>query len=296
MLQAAVQTEPNLALGYQNLALSQFFSGKRDDALASASKAVGLDPKNAVTQYLRAYLNTQAGQKTEDPQVEQDLREAIALNADFAPPYGLLEWYLAAHHRDLPEALKLAEKALQLEPANISYQLDYAEVLVQLQQLDDAQRMAVRARDSASEPHQKANAEKFLNYVEQVRSISAARSSQFVTQKASATADTGTNLSGGTSSRRPKMSPPGVPMEMRGTVKDVKCSGQELEVALMFRDVQFNLHSRNYSHVDFDTRAPIQTRDYDPCSGLKGHDVTVEFVPVENKPYDGELHSVAIDK
>jgi len=296
MLQAAVQTEPNLALGYQNLALSQYISGKRDDALASASKAIALDPKSAVTHYLRAYLNTQAGPKTEDGQVEQDLREAIALNPEFAPPFGLLGWYLAAHHRNLPEALKLAEKALQLEPANISYQLDYAEVLVQMQELDDAQRMAVRARDSASEPQQKANAERFLNYVDQVRSTSGARSTQFAAQKASATADTGMNPSGGTSPRRPKMGPPGVPMEMRGTVRDVKCNGQELEVTLMARDVQFNLHSRNYSHVDFDTRTPIQTREYDACKELKGHDVTVEFVPVENKPYDGEIHSVAIDK
>lgn len=294
MLLAAVQTEPNLALGYQNLALSQFFSGKHDDALASASKAVALDPKNAVTHYLRAYLNMHAGMQTEESGVEQDLRDAIALNPDFAPPYGLLGQYLATHRRDLHEALKLAEKALQLEPANINYQLDYAEVLVQMHQLDDAQRMAVRARDSASEPQQKASAEQFLKYVDQVRSIAAARSSQFAPQNA--TADTGLNPSGGTSSRRPKMSPPGVPMEMRGTVRDVKCNGQELEVTLVARDVQFNLHSRNYSHVDFDTRTPIQTRDYDPCAGLKGHDVTVEFVPVENKPYDGEIHSVAIDK
>jgi hypothetical protein len=165
-----------------------------------------------------------------------------------------------------------------------------------MQELDDAQRMAVRARDSASEPQQKANAERFLNYVDQVRSTSGARSTQFAPQKASAVADTGVNPSGGTGPRRPKMGPPGVPMEMRGTVKEVKCNGQELEVTLMARDVQFNLHSRNYSHVDFDTRTPIQTRDYDACKELKGHDVTVEFVPVENKPYDGEIHSVAIDK
>lgn len=296
MLQAAVQTEPNLALGYQNLALSQFFSGKRDDAVGSASKAVALDPKSAVTHYLRAYLNTQAGMKTEEGGIEQDLREAIALNPDFAPPYGLLGWYLAAHHRNLPEALKLAEKALKLEPANISYQLDYAEVLVQMQQFDDAQRMAVRARDSALEPQQKASAERFLNYLEQVRRVQA----HILPPNGGGLLQSGSNdesaPAGGTQLTWPSKAESTVSTKISGMVKDVACNQHEMQVTLEVREVDFTLHSRDYTRVTFDSGAPFESGKFDPCKDLHGHHATIEFVLVENKPYDGEIHSLAIDK
>jgi tetratricopeptide (TPR) repeat protein len=54
LLQDAIRLDPNLALAQQNLAETELFEGKLDDALAPASKAVALDPTNSLTRYLRA--------------------------------------------------------------------------------------------------------------------------------------------------------------------------------------------------------------------------------------------------
>ena len=57
LLEEALKLDPKLPLAYQNLGLMQLSSGHRGEALASFSQAVGLDPKNALTRYLRAYLS-----------------------------------------------------------------------------------------------------------------------------------------------------------------------------------------------------------------------------------------------
>jgi tetratricopeptide (TPR) repeat protein len=183
MLEEAAKADPNGALTYQNLMLAQFFNGERDAALASASEAISLDSKNAVTRYLRAYLITHGSGARDDSQAEADLRASIALNPNFAAPYGELAWFLAERNQNLSEALAFGRQAVTLEPANTSYQLDLAQVLVHMQQYEDARRLAVRARDGASDPRQRANAEQFLNYVQGVRDLHAPRPAAAIEQR-----------------------------------------------------------------------------------------------------------------
>ena len=49
-----------------------------------------------------------------DSQMEEDLRAAIAISPEFAPPYGVLAVYLSNRGENLPEALQLAQKAQTL--------------------------------------------------------------------------------------------------------------------------------------------------------------------------------------
>ena len=81
-----------------------------------------------MTRFLRAYLTSmQGGAVGDDEQMEADLRAAIAVSPEFAPPYGVLAMYVANQGTDLPEALKLAQKAQALEPGNTNYQIDLAQ-------------------------------------------------------------------------------------------------------------------------------------------------------------------------
>ena len=57
LLEQALRLDPKLALAHQNLGLMQLSGGQRGEALASFSQAVELDPRNALTRYLRAYLS-----------------------------------------------------------------------------------------------------------------------------------------------------------------------------------------------------------------------------------------------
>jgi Flp pilus assembly protein TadD len=148
----------------------QLSSGERAKALASFSRAVELDPKNALTRYLRAYLSFgQRNVSTGDAHIEDDLRQAIALDPDFAPSYGLLAVYLAASNENLTEALAIARKGVSLEPGNGLYALSLAQVLAQMGRFGDAETAARTARANATNPTERANAEQFLAYVQRIR-------------------------------------------------------------------------------------------------------------------------------
>ena len=100
-----------------------------------------------------------------DAQIEDDLRQAIALDPEFAPSYGLLAVYLAASNNNLSEALAMAQKGVSLEPGNALYALSLAQVLMRMERFGDAETAARTARANATNPIERANAEQFLAYL-----------------------------------------------------------------------------------------------------------------------------------
>lgn len=168
-LEEALRLDPNVALAYQYLGMTEFLQGQREKALESVSKAIALDPKNSFTRYMRAFLRSSGtGMRSSNPQIEEDLRQAIAISPDFAPSYGLLAVCLAAAGRHLEEALTLAQKAVSFEPGSSSYQLALAQVLARTNKLDEAGIAATRASAWARNPAEKASAESYKSYLDQV--------------------------------------------------------------------------------------------------------------------------------
>ncbi len=96
------------------------------------------------------------------------MRAAIAISPEFAPPYGVLAMYVANQGNDLPEALKLAQKAQALEPGNINYQIDLAQRAGANGSFQEARKIAQDARVNATDPRERAEAERFLAYLDQV--------------------------------------------------------------------------------------------------------------------------------
>jgi len=172
MLNEALQRDPNIGLAHQYLAVGEFLEGQRDQAVESASKAIALDPNNWFTRYLRAYLKTSVGgMGSTDPQIEDDLRRAIAMRPEFAPPYSLLAVHLAAGNRNLDEALTLAQKAVAFEPANSNYQLALAQVLIRQNKVDEADLASRRASAWARDPVEQVNADNFRQFLDTFRTL-----------------------------------------------------------------------------------------------------------------------------
>jgi len=172
ILNQALEQDPNIALVHQYLAVDEFFEGQHDKAVDSASKAIALDPNNWFARYLRAFLKTSGpGMGSTDPQIEDDLRRAIAMRPEFAPPYSLLAVHLAAANRNQDEALALAQKAVAFEPANPNYQLALAQVLIRQNKVDEADLASQRASAWARDPVEKANAENFRLFLVTYRKL-----------------------------------------------------------------------------------------------------------------------------
>jgi tetratricopeptide (TPR) repeat protein len=294
LLEEAVRLDPKVAMAHQNLATVEFFEGHREKALESASRAIELDPKNPLTRYLRGYLAFSQGGNVRDPQIEADLRQAIATNPDFLPPYGLLAVYLAAGNENLPEAMKWAQKAASIEPGNSNYVLSLAQVLARMQRYDEAQTVAMRARASASNSEERAFADQFLSFLVQARNLESRRDEPRVEASPRGQGAAPDNARRGFSTSDDDLSNA---KTAEGSVTRVTCTGNEMLVSIMAQgNRQLTLHARDYTRVSYDQDVAFATRDFQPCTLLEGHTASIDYLVVPGRKYDGEIQSVEVEK
>ena len=307
LLQNATILDPELALAQQNLAVFYYLQEKSAEARAALDAAIKLDPKNALTRFLRAYLDSKRSlSDAVDSAAEADLRTAIAANPNFAPAYGLLATRMGAGGQDLPEALELARKGALLEPGNTSYQLTYAEVLARMRKYDDAAKIAANIAVKAPDPQSKTNARQFLEYLQQIKNAEA-RNGQF----RSGGPSTDVAVSKSSNSPEPDSADdddeeapekPGVndgKLRVDGTVADVQCKTQDMVITVVTADGPVKLHALDNTKVDYVSDVPLKSEEFWPCTSLKGHVVKAKYLPEPTKgtpPYQGELASVEIRK
>jgi tetratricopeptide (TPR) repeat protein len=294
LLEDAVKLDPKLALGYQYLGFAEYQDGQKAEALADFTRAIELNPKNALTRYLRAYLaSTQAGAIGNDERLEEDLRAAIAASPNFAPPYGVLGVYLAVQGEKLPEALALARKAIELEPGNSTYRLDIAQVFARMNRYADARTAANQARESARSPQQKQEVEQFLAFLQQAQN------------------NPGNDLSPGRDEQASEASPKPAVKESReqppaqtsapntgnlreatGLVTEVSCmNGLKFKIETAAGSVTLQLSPGAQLRIRM---AFKPTGPFNPCTALKGQRVSVQYEPKDAKGKTGALQSVTV--
>ncbi len=172
LLEQSAQLDPKLALAQRNRAFLHYFRNEPGDALAAVSAAISLDSQDPTTRYLRAQLTFDHGSRS-DPQIEDDLRQALALKGDFADANGLLAVYLAANNEKLPEALGFGEKAVSLEPGNANFRLALAQVLVRMRRYDDAEKLGRGVQTTANDDRIRGQADQLLTYIGKARDYDA---------------------------------------------------------------------------------------------------------------------------
>lgn len=177
LLEQAAAANPKSALARQNLSLALLFAGRRAEAADCASAAIALEPANATTRYIRAYLSFKGTMLSPNPQMESDLRAAVAADANFAPAHALLAAYLVAQDAFLSDALESARKAVSLEPSNSMYQLVWAKVLGRTSRYDESRAAAARALELATEPADREAAIVFLGFLDRNAAATSAASS-----------------------------------------------------------------------------------------------------------------------
>jgi hypothetical protein len=297
--QEAARLDPKLALAQQSLAVSYYLQEKPAEAITALSAAIELDPNITMTRYLRALLVSRGGTLGEnDSQVEDDLRAAIATNPNFAPAYGLLATYLASQGDKLTDALEFAKKGAALEPGNSSYQLALAQVLARMRQYDQAQAIALSAKANALDPISKSNADQFIEYLRRARDAEA-RNSQMQNRPAAATTAT---VDTAADTEEPDEEEPQANdgrVRVDGTITDIQCKVQAMDITVMAQDGPVKLHSADYAKIDFTSDIPLKAEEFWPCTALKGRIVRVSYLPGtsdRNQPYKGEIGSLEIRK
>lgn len=289
-LDQAIELDPKNALAQANMAITEFFMGKKSEALDSASKAIALDPNNMVTRYLRAYLayNKEPGGK--NPQIDEDLRSAIAGSPDFAPPYGLMAFYLTSQDADLTEALTDAQRAISIEPGNSEYRLAEAQVLIRMQNFDAARKALQFARESASTAQESLRVDMFASSLDEMERY--ARATAQMRANSGQSSQPGPEL--------PRRSVTSVDengstdtnvLDATGTVADATCTdGLKLRLSTTDGVVQLRNAPGGTVKIEAATQIP---EDFTPCA-LKGRRIKVRYVRDGSDSRSGTLEMLQL--
>jgi Protein of unknown function (DUF1570) len=273
-LDEALAGDPKLPLAYEYQGISDYFERDSNAALAAVSKSVDFDPNNAFTRFLRAELTSNsAGFVLAPQQVEDDLRKSIALEPNFAPPYGLLAVYMSVHDENLPEALSFAQKAVSFEPANANYQLALAQVLARMGKFDDARMAAGRAQAWAMRPEEKGNAAAFLDYLEARRYQNTVATNVDDEPTESSSTSRVINIA-------------------RGTATNDRCAGR---LTLDLQTESGLLHLRGTPNGGFGiviNGGAIP--NFNPCTSLNGMQVEIQYTPDDGKTDSGVIRVLQV--
>ena len=149
LLQSVLAADPKDALAHETMGDLKLRQHDLDAARSWYSQAVALDQASYLAHYNFAVLTLQTGDRAHDNAVEQSLQSAIKLNPNFAPAADALANFYASRHEHLAEAHHLNLVAIQIEPENLAFRLNSANVLAENGQLPDALRVLKAAKPLA---------------------------------------------------------------------------------------------------------------------------------------------------
>jgi tetratricopeptide (TPR) repeat protein len=290
LLNRVLMEDPNNVLAHESMGLLEFRERHIEEARNWYAQAVKLDSQSYLAHYYFAAIsmNSPMNAPAEETQVETSLRASIKLNPNFAPSYDRLAVFLTLRNRSLEEAHTMALKAVQLEPENLGYRMDAANVLLRMKRGKDAVTVIRNAMRLASSPQETAMAETFLQHAE-----------EYAEQQEEEDEGSGEEVKVGTPGVEPTAqtieadtaasvgaleAAPNRPHHfVTGVLKNVRCNVPAIDLNVMATGQTLELHSGNYFKVGYSTLGVTLKADLNPCVELEGKLAKVEYVDSAGK-------------
>jgi Flp pilus assembly protein TadD len=289
LLDHILQEDPNNVSAHESMGYLAFRQGHLDEARNRYAQAVKLDSQNFLAHYYFAAISMNGTvAPADETQVENSLRASIKLNPSFGPSYNALATFLGMRHRNLEEARMMGLNAVELEPTNLSYRLNVANVLLLMERGKDAEAVIRNALHFAKTPQDTATAEDLLLRTEeyaQAQETSRQFNEQLKAGTAQVTASGNVPEAEGASASLPAEEPvPKGPYHfMVGVLKDVRCNTPAMDLNLVSNGKTLGLHTGNYFKLPFSVLNVTLTGDLNPCADLEGKSAKVEYAESAGK-------------
>jgi cytochrome c-type biogenesis protein CcmH/NrfG len=303
LLDGVLRQDPNNAAARETLGFLAFQEGHPEEARKWYAEAVKLDSHSYMAHYYFAAMsmNGVALDPSEEAQIESSLRAAIKLNPAFAPSYDRLAVFYGMRRRNLDEAHMMALNAVQLDPANLSYRLNSANVLMAMEQPENAIRVIQNALNLAKSPAERDHLEMLLS---QAQKYEAARQQMEANQRSDAAGsarlpDSEAKVDAGETVflHREEMAPQGPRHSLSGVIRNVHCGApSSLDFDLAAGAQTMSLHSGNYLKINFTAVNFTPTEELKPCSQLEGATAKVEFIDPADKAAKRWIVAVEVHK
>jgi tetratricopeptide (TPR) repeat protein len=298
LLDHILQEDPNNVLAHETMGFLEFRERHIEEARKWYAEAAKLDCQSYLAHYYFAAISmNRSMDAAEEAQVENSLRASIKLNPNFAPSFDRLGVFLAMRHQHLDEARLMALSAIQLEPANVSYRMNMANILLQMERGDDAVTVIRNALHLASSPQEIAMAENFLLHAEayvqdQKQNRRFSEQTKAGTAAVEVTSHTAEAEIGADSAAHEEVLPNGPHHFVTGVLKNVRCNTPAMDLNVISAGKTLGLHSGNYFKIDYSALGLTLKADLNPCADLEGRPAKVEYADATNS---GPAGVVAIE-
>jgi tetratricopeptide (TPR) repeat protein len=304
LLADALWLNPDLPLANESMGFLLFREGDRAGAEKWFATAAELDSQNALAHYYHALAMAREGEEIGDFEAtEKHLRRAIQLNPDFAPAYSMLALTYATQDARLGEALRLARHAVELEPGTLVHQLHVGNVLLRMERVAEAWRIAERVRAAAKTEEERSAAADFREQVRKFQEFLAQRK-QYETQVAAeqkALDDYRLQRAAPPANPPPPAEPAapsaGVNASIEGTIVSAVCSAPSvLDLGVVEGGASTKLHSENFLRIEYYGADWQPPKDFQPCKHLVGLRARVTYRVVTSRPFAGEILAIEVRK
>jgi tetratricopeptide (TPR) repeat protein len=302
LLEPILKEDPNNVLAHETMGTLEFRAGHLEEARKWYGEAVKLDSTDYLAYYYFASLSMNAPAGPDDKEIEDSLRKAIQLNPRFAPSYDRLAVFYTMRHENLDEAHLLSVQAVQLDPGQVVFRQNCANVLMALQRYDDAVNVLKAAETVAKNPGQISSVQFQIEQIE-----------RFQKQRAEAEAyrsahngDTAASSTGGTEvvsvvadrPQHPEAPKNAAKHAAMGVIHDVVCS-YPMVVELKLTTVagkSLSLYNNHMQSIDLSAVGFTPSGSMNPCKDFEGRKAKVEFAESPDKSVDGQVIAIELRK
>jgi tetratricopeptide (TPR) repeat protein len=265
------------------------------------AQAVKLDSQSYLAHYYFAAISMNGALAPDaESQVENSLRASIRLNPNFAPSYDRLGVFLAMRRDQYDEARLMTLSAMQLDPTDLAYRLDTANILLQLGRGSDAVNVIRNAMHLASSPEETAMTENFLMHAQEYAQFqdhkqASAHDMNRETAGVEASAQVSETLDGAARGQPDQPVPSGPHRFLTGLLSKVHCATPAMDLNVTSDGKTLGLHANNYLKIEYSVLDVKLRGDLHPCADLEGRSAKVEYVKSLNKN-SAALLSIEIHK
>jgi tetratricopeptide (TPR) repeat protein len=293
LLDQVLREDPKNVSANETMGYLAFRDGKMDEAEKWYGQAVKLDSQSYLAHYYYATIALREGMSAEgDAQIDASLRAAIKLNPSFAPAFDVFAMFLGMRHKDLDEARTFSLRAIELDPDNLGYRFNAANLHMERQHPEDAIAVLQGAAKAAKDPQQAAEIQSRIASIQHYQSNREEMREGSHQGEVQVTQDITP-----TQEEPPDDGKHGPRRSVKGTIREVKCLYPSImKLRLDGPAKALELRSRNYFKVEYTALNFTPSGDLNPCKDLEGIKAKVDYFEGASDSVPGQIIAIEMTK
>jgi tetratricopeptide (TPR) repeat protein len=299
LLDRVLKQDPKNVTANETMGYLAFRAGKLDEAEKWYEAAVSSDSKNFLAHYYFATIAMRQPKSAEhSAQIESSLRSATKLNPSFAPAFDQLAAFYGQQRKNLDEAAMLNLTAVTLEPGNVGFRLNRANLMMEMERPKDAIAVLQAALKSSTKPEEAAALQGQLDSIQRFVAARENRESELRTvSQQSPRPEAAMEQPDPSAAGAPKLERRGPRRTVQGKLSKVQCSypaGMTLTVDGGASHME--LRAANFYKVQYSALNFKVTGDLNPCKDLEGMMAKVEYFEAAAGSAEGQIISIELSK